>query len=551
MPGNTSEALWLANPDEARPVDLASGDLLGALATEHPQREAVVYACHSEVDNIRLSYAQLDELATALARALLAAGYTPGDHIAIWAPNNPEWVLLEYAIAKAGMVIVALNPLYKEAELTYALDTAGVRAIFHADRVADVNLRSIIDRVAVNLPNLRGIYSLGPGIARLMAQPDLGVYALPSVHPDSPFMIQYTSGTTGQPKAAVLTHRGIATTARNSYQAWGFGSGDKVCHGFPLYHVGGSGNSTPGAALVGATTLPLYIFKAGRTLDILESERCTGFIGVPSMLTAMMEDPSFQGRDLSALQYIVAGGMSVPARLISQCEEAFGVDIINGYGQTETSGVSCSTVASDTATIKSSTSGRPLPGVSFNIVDGQGNTLPCDQPGELCYRGPGQMLGYLNHQGPQDKLADAGWLRSGDLATMDADGYIRIVGRASEMIIRGGENLSPSEIEAFLLQHEDVAEAAVIGLPDMKYGEEVCAVIIPSHPGHADSEVLRSWCAQGLSRWKVPKYIRFVDAYPKTPSGKIQKFLLRDAMIAALGLQQPDELQPGEHESTA
>ena len=551
MPGNTSEALWLANPDEARPVDLAIGDLLGALATEHPQREAVVYACHSEVDNIRLSYAQLDELATALARALLAAGYTPGDHIAIWAPNNPEWVLLEYAIAKAGMVIVALNPLYKEAELTYALDTAGVRAIFHADRVADVNLRSIIDRVAVNLPNLRGIYSLGPGIARLMAQPDLGVYALPSVHPDSPFMIQYTSGTTGQPKAAVLTHRGIATTARNSYQAWGFGSGDKVCHGFPLYHVGGSGNSTPGAALVGATTLPLYIFKAGRTLDILESERCTGFIGVPSMLTAMMEDPSFQGRDLSALQYIVAGGMSVPARLISQCEEAFGVDIINGYGQTETSGVSCSTVASDTATIKSSTSGRPLPGVSFNIVDGQGNTLPCDQPGELCYRGPGQMLGYLNHQGPQDKLADAGWLRSGDLATMDADGYIRIVGRASEMIIRGGENLSPSEIEAFLLQHEDVAEAAVIGLPDMKYGEEVCAVIIPSHPGHADSEVLRSWCAQGLSRWKVPKYIRFVDAYPKTPSGKIQKFLLRDAMIAALGLQQPDELQPGEHDSTA
>ena len=161
------------------------------------------------------------------------------------------------------------------------------------------------------------------------------------------------------------------------------------------------------------------------------------------------------------------------------------------------------------------------------------------------------MLGYLNHQGPQDKLADAGWLRSGDLATMDADGYIRIVGRASEMIIRGGENLSPSEIEAFLLQHEDVAEAAVIGLPDMKYGEEVCAVIIPSHPGHADSEVLRSWCAQGLSRWKVPKYIRFVDAYPKTPSGKIQKFLLRDAMIAALGLQQPDELQPGEHDSTA
>ncbi|MAA88012.1 MAG: AMP-dependent synthetase [Haliea sp.] len=550
MAKNTSESLWLANPDEAAPVDLAIGDLLGEIAIEHPQREAVVYACHSEVENIRLSYAQLDAQATAFARALLAAGYTPGDHIAIWAPNNPEWTLLEYAIAKAGMVIVALNPLYKEAELAFALHTAKVRAIFHADRVADISLRSIIDGVAVKLPELRGIYALAPDIARLKAQPHLDRYELPSVHPDSPFMIQYTSGTTGQPKAAVLTHRGIATTARNSYQTWGFGLGDKVCHGFPLYHVGGSGNSTPGAALVGATTLPLYIFKAGRTLDILESERCTGFIGVPSMLTAMMEDPSFQQRDLSSLKHIVAGGMSVPARLISECEVAFGVDIINGYGQTETSGVSCSTVASDSAAIKSRTCGRPLPGVSFNIVDGEGDTLPCNQAGELCYRGPGHMLGYLNHQGPQDKLADAGWLRSGDLATMDTNGYIRIVGRASEMIIRGGENLSPAEIEAFLTQHEDVAEAAVIGVPDLKYGEEVCAVIIPRNRDHVDSGVLRSWCVKGLSRWKVPKYIQFVDAYPKTPSGKIQKFLLRDSMIAALGLHPHDDLQAGEQMDT-
>ena len=545
MPGKQSEALWLANPDEARPVDLALGDLLAKLATTFPQREAVVYACHSEVENVRLSYSQLDELASTLAKALLTAGYRPGDRIAIWAPNNPEWILLEYAIAKAGMIIVALNPLYKEAELSFALDTADVRAIFHADRVAEVVLRRVIDRVVTNLPKLEGIYSLSSGITELMAKQDTHTRALPAIDPDAPLMIQYTSGTTGQPKAALLTHRGIATTARNSYQAWGFGNGDRVCHGFPLYHVGGSGNSTPGAALVGATTLPLYIFKAGRTLDILESERCTGFIGVPSMLTAMMEDPSFGTRDLSSLKYIVAGGMSVPARLISQCENAFGVDIINGYGQTETSGVSCSTVASDSADIKSRTSGKPLPGVSFNIVDGNGDTLPCDQPGELCYRGPGQMVGYLNHQSTPDSVADAGWLRSGDLATMDTGGYIRIVGRASDMIIRGGENLSPAEIETFLIQHEDVSEAAVIGLPDAKYGEEVCAVIIPNKPKHADSETLRRWCAQGLSRWKVPKYIQFVDDYPKTPSGKIQKFMLRDTMMAALGLQHIDDV-PGE-----
>ena len=536
MEKSRSQALWLANTEDALPVASAIGDLLSEQAVRFPAREAVVYARHAEVENVRWSYGRLNELSSNLAGALLAAGYRPGDKVAIWAPNNPEWILLEFALAKAGMVIVALNPLYKEAELSFALKTAGVRAIFHADEVGGSSLRRIIDRVAHAAPKLEGIYSLRTGIRALLTAGN-SVQSLPVVNPDSAFMIQYTSGTTGQPKAAELTHRGIATTARNSYQTWGFGLGDRVCHGFPLYHVGGSGNSTPGAVLVGAATLPLYIFKARRTLEILESERCTGFIGVPSMLTAMMEDSSFRSRDLSALKHIVAGGASVPATLIRRCEDAFGVDIINGYGQTETSGVSCSTVAADTAEIKSSTCGKPLPGVSFNIVDVQGNTLPCNTPGELCYKGPGKMRGYLNAPAADDALADIGWQRSGDLASMDEKGYIRIVGRASEMIIRGGENLSPAEIEAFLLQHDDIAEAAVIGLPDEKYGEEVCAVLVANKNVHANGESIRQWCARNLSRWKVPKYITFVDNYPKTPSGKIQKFLLRDSMIAAFGLK--------------
>ncbi|MFT5711109.1 MAG: fatty-acyl-CoA synthase [Halioglobus sp.] len=531
-----TQSLRLADPSEANPVKLALGDLLHQKAVQHPDREAVVYACHNEVENVRWSYRQLDEMASTLASVLVTAGYQAGDKVAIWAPNSPEWILLEYALAKAGLIIVALNPLYKKTELEYALNASDVKGIFHADSVSGHALRTIIDAVRDKVPCLEDVYSLTGDIPQMLQQrgnPPI----LPLVDADSCLMIQYTSGTTGQPKAAQLSHRGVATTARNSYLTWGFGENDRVCHGFPLFHVGGSGNSTPGAALVGATTLPLYMFKAERTLDILEQERCTGFIGVPSMLTAMMEHDSFIQRDFSTLKYIVVGGACVPASLINQCECAFGVEIINGYGQTETSGVSASTITSDSAEIKSTTSGKPLPGVSFKVVNKNGGIQPCNSTGELCYKGPGTMLGYRNHADPSGVFDDEGWLYSGDLATMNESGYIRIVGRAKEMIIRGGENLSPSEIEIFLCQHPDVAEAAVLGLPDYKYGEEVCAVLLPAKPDHASAKNIREWCLENLSRWKVPRYITFCDHLPKTASGKVQKFLLKEAMIKHFNLQ--------------
>ena len=531
-----SMSLWRADPRDAARLPTSLGAALGAAARDWPANDALVYTCQPDIGELRWSYRELDERSTRLAVALLARGYRSGDRIAVWGPNHPHWIALEYAIAKAGMVIVALNPTYRQGELEFALNTSGAVAIFHADIVSGIRLGDVID--AVSVPTLRERFSFTTDVAAMLEHAYEGI-ALPAVDPDSLLMIQYTSGTTGTPKAAQLSHAAVATSAHNSYRLWGFGSTDRVCHGFPLFHVGGSGNSTPGAMMVGATTLPLYVFKARETLDILESERCTGFIGVPTMLTKMLEEPGFGNRDLSALKVIIIGGAPVSLKLLRECESAFGADIINGYGQTETCGVTCSTVQRDTAERKTGTNGRPLPGVSVKIVEAQGGIVPCGQVGELCYEGPGKMMGYANVAADQSGFDSAGWLRSGDLASMDDQGYVRVTGRAKEMIIRGGENLSPVEIENYLLMHPDIAEAAVIGLPDAHYGEEVCAVLRASHSAHASPEDIRAWVSERISRWKVPRYVVFVEAMPLTPSGKIKKFELRATMTAHFGLEPP------------
>jgi fatty-acyl-CoA synthase len=528
-------SLWIADPDAAEPQRTSIGAALRAAAQRWPQREAVVYACQPDVGDVRWTYAQLDADSDRLAAALLARGYTPGERVAIWGPIHPHWIWLDYALAKAGLTIVALNPLYKRVELTYALNTAKVTCIFHADRVGGVTLRDVLDQVRAEVTTLRDTYSFTEGVAALL-QAAPGNAADVPVDPDGVFMIQYTSGTTGTPKAAQLSHAAVATIARNSYRCWHFDNGARVCHGFPLFHVGGSGNSTPGAMMVGATTLPLHIFKARQTLDILEQERCSGFLGVPTMLTAMLEDPSFASRDLSALECIILGGAPVPLKLLRDCEAAFGARIINGYGQTETCGVTSSTVAEDSLEHKTRSSGKPLPGISIKIVDGEDNVVPRGDAGELCYNGPGKMLGYANADAAHSVFDADGWLRTGDLATMDADGYVSIVGRAKDMIIRGGENLSPAEIENYLLEHPDVIEAAVIGLPDERYGEEVCAVLRAADRNHAGPEQIRAWCAERISRWKVPRYVVFIDAMPMTPSGKIKKFELREMMARHFNL---------------
>lgn len=530
-----TQSLWIGSADDPDRDNIAIGAAVSRSAAAWPNAEAVVFACQPEIEEVRWTFGDLEAQSTRLAHALIAAGYRPGERIAIWAPNHPNWILLEYAIAKAGMVIVAINPLYREAELQYALAVSDVAAIFHADTVGGEPMRATIDAVAPDTPLLRGIYSLSGGLDDLLANaPDSG--ELPHIDPADLFMIQYTSGTTGVPKAAWLPHGSIATISARTYERWGFGSGDRVCHGFPMFHVGGSGNSTPGSLIVGATTLPIHIFRAGEALDILEQERCTGFIGVPSMLTAIMEEGSLQSRDLSALKRIVVGGAAVPSPFLRRCEDMFGVEMLNGYGQTESCGVSASVRPGDDADRKISTSGVALPGVSLKVVDSGGRIQPCGVPGELCADGPGKMLRYGDPEATRQAFDPEGWLKTGDIATMDADGYVAIVGRLKEMIIRGGENLYPAEIEAYLIEHPDIVEAAVIGLPDEKYGEEMCAVLRPAHPGHADADAIRAWCRDRVSRWKVPRYIAFVDALPATPSGKIRKHELIPEMENRFGL---------------
>lgn len=534
MKPDKEKSIWLSDA-AANSAAISShpktlGDALTHAAQAWPDRDAVVYACQPSIGDIRWSYHELNELAEKLARSLLSFGYRTGDRIAVWGPNHAEWILLEYAFAKAGLVIVALNPLYKESELAFALNASEVVGLFHSATVGGVELYDIVKKVRHLTPALRWVHSFTDGVNNFL-ETESKVSLPENITADSLFMIQYTSGTTGSPKAAQLSHGAIATTAFNSYRRWGFGENSRVCHGFPLFHVGGSGNSVPGAALNGGTTLPLYIFHPERTLDILEKEKCTGFIGVPTMLTAMLEDPSFESRDLSSLEVIVTGGAQVHSHLLKQSEAAFGVQVLNCYGQTETCGVTTSTKASDSSQIKSTSSGQPLSHVSVKIVDSNGHVLPHNQEGELCYLGSGKMIGYRDLKANMTAFDDEGWLRSGDLGRMDLQGNVSIVGRSKEIIIRGGENLSPAEIENYLLQHDDIAAAVVIGLPDPKYGEEVCAVLRTTNKNHATPDEIREWCKVKVSKWKVPKYITFIDEFPTTPSGKVKKYILQDTMI--------------------
>lgn len=533
---DSSLSLWLSDPEGSGETQLPSlGDGLREAARRWPEIEAFVYTDPKKYDHFRLTYRALDEQTESLALAVLSSGIAPGERVAIWGPNHKNWILLEYALAKAGIVIVTLNPLYKRAELVGALRASSVVAVFHADEVGGQQLEPILRGVGAEVPTLRATYSFSSGIARLRALPIQHV-RLPVIDPNSVLMVQYTSGTTGVPKAAQLSHAGIGNISRSSYRRWGFGPGDRVCHGFPLFHVGGAGNSTPGAMFVGATTLPMYVFKADQALEILEREGCTGFIGVPTMLAAMLAEPSRPVRNLSSLKYIVIGGAPVPAALLRRCESAFGAKICNSYGQTETSGVITSTVADDPDILKLETSGTPLPGINLKIVDPAGSLVKRGVAGELLYDGPGNMLGYIDERDDSAVHDCEGWIRTGDLATMNQNGYIKIVGRSKDMIIRGGENLYPAEIEKYLLEHPNILEVAVIGLPDAKYGEEVCAVLRIEEVSNVTEEMILGWCRENISRWKVPRYIAMVQEFPVTASGKIHKPTLRSRMMVQFGL---------------
>ncbi len=526
---------WVADPEESDLMLRTVGDLLVESAINWPEKEAIVYGHQPEVGDIRWTYKELNDKTTVIAKGLLESGYRPGESIAVWGPNHPEWILSEYAIAKAGLKLVTLNPLYKEMELEFALNSSKVSGIIHADTIGGEEIKKAIESIRDKVPSLQSIHSFTKGIDSLVNLGKGSSINLPQINPEDIFMIQYTSGTTGVPKSAQMQHQSLITTSRNSHIRWQIGVGDKVCHGFPLFHIGGSACMTLGAAVRGAVSLPLFIFKAQATLDIIEKEKCSVFIGVPTMLIAMLEDPTFEKRDFSNFKCIIVGGANPPLELLRKCENAFGVDMINGYGQTETCGVTATALPSDTAERKA-IAGLPMPGVSVRILDKENEIVPNDIPGELHYKGPGLMKGYGNLSDGSSGINKEGWFPTGDLATMNEEGYLNIVGRAKEMIIRGGENLYPIEIENYLLQHPGVLEVAVLGLKDEKYGEEACAVIRRDASKLNNEEELRSWCRKKISRWKIPKYIFFQDNFPMTPSGKIKKFKLQEKYLAQLGL---------------
>ena len=470
---NLSE--WIDELDDSELMAITLGELIETRAAESPDTEALVYSNQPGVDDIRWTYKDLNEMSTNLAKAFLDVGFKPGDTVGVWGPNHPEWILSEYALAKAGLRIVTLNPLYKDQELIFALNTVSAVAILHAEAIGEIKCLDVINKIKNEIPSLKHNYSFDDGLKNLIKEGRCSNSLLPSVDPNDIFMIQYTSGTTGVPKAAQMTHQSLITSSKNSHVRWNITVNQRVCHGFPLFHIGGSACMTLGAAATGAVSLPLYIFKPDVTLDILQNEKCSVFIGAPVLLTAMLEVPNFKEYDLSALKCLIVGGSNPPLELLKKFSDEFDADVINGYGMTETCGLTSTALPNDPPELKA-IAGLALPGVSLRVVNKNNEVVKNDTPGELLYKGPGLMKGYGNLPDGSSGINPDGWFPTGDLATMNEDGYINIVGRAKEMIIRGGENLYPIEIENYLLEHPGVLEVAVLGLPDKKYDEECCAV---------------------------------------------------------------------------
>ena len=530
---NLSE--WVDELPESELMSISLGELIESTATKFPETEALVYSNQPDVDDIRWTYKDLNDMSTNLAKGFIDIGFKRGDTVGVWGPNHPEWILAEYALAKAGLKLVTLNPLYKEQELIFALNTVSATGLIHADVIGGALSIEIIDKIKSEIPSLNYIYTFDEGLKKLMSHGENSEAILPNVNPDDIFMIQYTSGTTGVPKAAQMSHKALITSSKNSHVRWQISSNQRVCHGFPLFHIGGSACMTLGAAATGAVSLPLYIFKPDVTLNILQNERCSIFIGAPVLLTAMLEVPNFKEYDLSSLKCLVVGGSNPPIELLKKFSEAFKADVINGYGMTETCGLTSTALPNDPPELKA-IAGLALPGVSLKVVNDEYKVVENDVPGELLYKGPGLMQGYGNLPDGSSGINSDGWFPTGDLATMNKDGYINIVGRAKEMIIRGGENLYPIEIENYLLEHPGVLEVAVIGLPDKKYDEECCAVVRVDSESLAEPQELKEWCKDRISRWKIPRYIFFVSSFPITPSGKIQKYKLQEQYISELNL---------------
>ncbi len=545
---------------EPRLVDLTIPDFLKQTVARDPGHEAAVFCQAGE----RWSYDELQRRADRLAAGLLALGLYKGDRIGIWSPNKPEWLLAQFATARIGLILVNVNPAYRRHELEYVLNKVEAKALITARRFKSsdyiVMLRDLAPELdsatpgrlrAKRLPHLATVIQIG-------SEPIAGMFSFDEVmgkggggnrarldaiskglDADDAINIQFTSGTTGAPKGATLTHRNIVNNGRYCAYAMDLGPEDRLAIPVPFYHCFGMVLGNLAAVAAGSTMVfPGEAFDPLDCLKALSGERCTGVHGVPTMFGAMIDHERFAEFDLKSLRTGIMAGSPCPIELMKRVvSQMHAKEITIAYGMTETSPVSFQSDTKDTLERRVSTVGRIHPHVEVKIVDGEGKTCPVGEKGELLTRGYSVMKGYWNDPERTAESIDAdGWMHTGDLATIDAQGYCNIVGRVKDMLIRGGENVYPREIEEFLFTHPKVQQVQVFGVPDPKYGEEVATWIILRPGETASEEEIREFCRGQIAHYKIPRYVRFVDELPMTVTGKAQKFVMRDKMVADLGL---------------
>ncbi|HEX9065991.1 MAG TPA: AMP-binding protein [Streptosporangiaceae bacterium] len=525
------------------------GENLGRVAAAHPEAEALVDVPTGR----RWTYAAFDADTDTLARGLIAAGLQAGDRVGIWAPNCAEWVLLQYATAKAGIVLVNINPAYRSHELGYALRQSGVRVLVSAESFKTSNYRGMVEEVRPDLPALEEVIYLGTPAWDALAAGDTGnagdsdeddrlAEREASLAFDDPINIQYTSGTTGFPKGATLSHHNILNNGFFIGEGCRYTEQDRVCIPVPFYHCFGMvlGNlacTTHAACIV----IPAPGFDPAESLRAVQAERCTSLYGVPTMFIAELALPDFGRYDLSTLRTGIMAGSPCPVEVMKRVvSEMHMTQVTICYGMTETSPVSTQTTADDDMDRRVSTVGRVHPHVEVKVTDPEtGRVLPRGTPGELCTRGYSVMLGYWDEPEKTAEAIDAArWMHTGDLAVMDDGGYLNIVGRIKDMVIRGGENIYPREVEEFLYGHPAIEDVQVVGVPDLKYGEELCAWVRLRPGQELSAEQVREYCQGKIAHYKVPRYVRFTGDFPMTVTGKVQKFKMRETSITELGLEE-------------
>ncbi|MCE2511864.1 MAG: AMP-binding protein [Acidimicrobiia bacterium] len=521
---------------------------LARTVAAHGGRDALV----SVEQGLRYTYAEFSQAVDLVARGLMGIGVAKGDRVGIWSPNYAEWVLVQYATARIGAILVTINPAYRSSELEYVLNQSGTSVLVAVEAFLASDYRSMIDEVRDRVPTSRVIYlHTADWDGMLSASKEVSVEQLEhrsaQLDPDDAINIQYTSGTTGFPKGATLSHRNILNNGLFIGEACRYTAEDRVCIPVPFYHCFGMvlGNlacTTHGAAIV----IPAAGFNPGATLHAVARERCTSLYGVPTMFIAELGEPDLASYDLSSLRTGIMAGSPCPIEVMRQVVDQMNMsEVTIAYGMTETSPVSTQTSAGDPLEKRVTTVGRVHPHVEIRIVDpATGETVPRGTSGEFQTRGYSVMLGYWNDPERTSEAIDTdGWMHTGDLAVMDDEGYVNIVGRIKDMIIRGGENVYPREVEEFLYTHPDVVEVQVIGVPDVRYGEEIMAWIQLRDGADTTTADIKDFCRGTIAHYKVPRYIKFTDSFPMTITGKIQKFKMREQSIEELSLDESAQVR--------